>query len=93
MSDKTKKYDITKNPAYITGMRMMEEKKALQKQANAQAEKASKNSKVKFEGYVTDLGYPEIRQVKQIQPSSSPSRSQLLKTRGTQSSATRKLIK
>ena len=93
MPAKRKEYDITKNPAYITGMRMIEERKQLQKQADQQAEKASKNSKVKYEGYLTDFQRPAIRPVKGIQQSPSPSRSQLLKARGTQSSTTRKLIK
>jgi hypothetical protein len=93
MPAKRKEYDITKNPAYITGLKIMEQEKSLRKKADAQAEAASKNSKRKFEGYLTDLKYPAIKEVPQIQQSSSPSRSQILKARGTQSSATRKIIK
>ena len=93
MPAKRKEYDITKNPAYITGMKMMEQKKVLKNKADAQAKTATKNSKVKYEGYLTDMGYAAIRPVPQVQKSSSPSRSELLKARGTQSSNTRKLIK
>jgi hypothetical protein len=93
MPAKRKEYDITKNPAYITGMKMMEQEKVLKNKADAQAKVATENSKVKYEGYLTDMKYPAIRPVPQVQGSSSPSRSQLLKARGTQSSAIRTLIK
>jgi len=93
MPAKRKEYDITKNPAYITGMKIMEQEKALRKKADTQAEAATKNSKVKYEGYLTDMKYPAIRPVSQVQGPSSPSRSQLLKSRGTQSSSVRRVIK
>ena len=93
MPAKRKEYDITKNPAYITGMKMMEQEKALKKKADAQAKAATANSKVKYEGYLTDMKYPAIKPVSQVQKFSSPSRSELLKARGTQSSSVRKLIK
>jgi hypothetical protein len=116
MPAKRKEYDITKNPAYITGMKMMEQKKALKKKADIQAKAATNNPKLNpagkalYEGYVTDLGYPAVRLLAdpsasargakarkspepKIQQSSSPSRSNLLKARGTQASSVRKLVK
>jgi len=100
MAEKRKKYDITKNPAYITGKRMMAEKATLKKQADAQAEAATRTSKTKFEGYVTDLGYPAIKPVIDTAQQSRRNanielarRHEENKARGTSSSAVRRIIK
>jgi hypothetical protein len=91
MEKEKKKYDITKNPAYITGRRLLDEREVLRKQADAQAIEATKKASKgeKYEGYVTDLGYPDIRQ---INPS-SPRQLTQNKSRGTNSSSVRRIIK
>ena len=100
MAEKRKTYDITKNPAYITGKKMMDEKATLKKQADAQAEAATRTSKTKFEGYVTDLGYPAIKPVIDTAQQSRRNanielarRHEENKARGTSSSAVRRIIK
>ena len=99
MPTKRKEYDITKNPAYITGMRMMEQKKAVQKQADMQAKAATNNPKLNpsgkavYKGNVTNLGYPEIRPLPDPSASARGANVRSNKARGTQSSAVRAPVK
>jgi len=106
MEKEKKKYDITKNPAYITGRRLLDEKEVFRKRANIQAEEATKNAPKgeRYEGYITDFGKPDIRQTnaKQLMQEREKQRNiniesarqhEQNKARGTSSSSVRKLMK
>ena len=96
MATKRKNYSIESNPAYITGKRMMSERASTKKLADTKAESFTKSQSLnpagmaKFKGYVTDLGYPDVKSL----PSSSHSaRLRGNKARGTDSSAKRVPVK